>query len=145
MHAGAYWADLGLNYCAKCDLKDTGASGLLWGTVPNVLIGLTPWVDNFMHLGGFITGAAVTVLLLPELRVSATVVNPYDPSGVRAGVKASPGPPTLNHLTAAISAADCLVRPSAQAVPKKVKSTPLGRKRESQVRLRLLLIASDCF
>jgi len=98
---GAYWADLGLNYCAKCDLKDTGASGLLWGTVPNVLIGLTPWVDNFMHLGGFITGAAVTVLLLPELRVSATVVNPYDPSG---------------------------------AVPKKVKSTPLGRKRESQVR-----------
>ena len=96
MHAGAYWADLGLNYCAKCDLKDTGASGLLWGTVPNVLIGLTPWVDNFMHLGGFITGAAVTVLLLPELRVSATVVNPYDPSGVCAGVKASPGPLTTS-------------------------------------------------
>lgn len=130
---GAYWADLGLNYCARCDLQvrmhlhhahtrprrreaqasvtdliwlvwrvqDTGVTGLTLGTVPNLLVGLTPWVDNFMHLGGFITGAAITVLMLPELRASATVVNPYD---------------------------------TAQKVPERVKVTPLGRKRKSQVR-----------
>jgi len=97
---GAYWADIGLNYCARCDLKDTGFCGLLFGTIPNMLIGLTPWVDNFMHLGGYLTGAAIATLMLPEIRVRATVVNPYDRNA---------------------------------QVPKKVKSTPLGRKRKSRV------------
>jgi membrane associated rhomboid family serine protease len=36
--------------------------------VPNLLIGLTPWIDNWMHLGGLVVGAAVTALMLPELR-----------------------------------------------------------------------------
>ena len=97
---GAYWADLILNYVAKCDLKDTGWQGLLCGTVPNLLIGLTPWIDNWMHLGGLVVGAAVTALMLPELRASATVVDPFG-EGV---------------------------------APSKVKVTPLGRKRQSQVR-----------
>ena len=56
-----------------------------------------------MHIGGFLTGASLTTLLLPELRVSATVLNPYD-------------------------------YPSHAKVPKKVKVTPLGRKRDSQIR-----------
>ena len=100
---GAYWADIGLNYCARCDLKDTGYRGLLVGTITNMLVGLTPWVDNFMHVGGFLTGAAITTLLLPELRVSATVINPYDFD-------------------------------SHSKIPKKVKVTPLGKKRDSQIR-----------
>ena len=73
---GAYWADVALNYCAKCTLQGTGFVGLIVATVPNVLVGLTPWVDNFMHLGGMVTGAAIACLLLPELRNSARVVTP---------------------------------------------------------------------
>ena len=41
---GAYWADIVLNYCARGDLEDTGWRGLLGGTIPNLLVGLTPWV-----------------------------------------------------------------------------------------------------
>jgi membrane associated rhomboid family serine protease len=74
---GAYWADIVLNYCARCDLEDTGWKGLLLGSAINLLIGFTPWVDNFMHLGGFFTGLATATLLLPEIRVRATVVDPY--------------------------------------------------------------------
>ena len=56
---GAYWADILLNYCARCDLEDTGWKGLLIGSAINLLIGFTPWVDNFMHLGGLVAGLVI--------------------------------------------------------------------------------------
>ena len=75
---GAYWADVVLNYCAKGTLRGTGFGGLVVSTIPNLLIGLTPWVDNFMHVGGFVTGGALACLLLPELRASARVMMPNE-------------------------------------------------------------------
>merc|ERR1719240_498183 len=49
---GACWADLVINYCARCTLKESNWISLLIATALNVCIGLTPWVDNFMHMGG---------------------------------------------------------------------------------------------
>jgi membrane associated rhomboid family serine protease len=74
---GSYWADLFMNYLARGTLKGAGIAGLLVGTVPTLLAGLMPWVDNFMHLGGLLTGASITCLLLPQL--DATVPSPSGP------------------------------------------------------------------
>jgi len=53
---GAVWADIILNYCAGGSLKGSAICGVSICTVLNVLIGLTPWVDNFMHMGGLVAG-----------------------------------------------------------------------------------------
>ena len=39
---GAYWADVLFNYCSRCTLRHAGVGGLLFATVPNLVIGLTP-------------------------------------------------------------------------------------------------------
>ena len=81
---GAYWADVLLNYCAKCTLRDTGFVGLLLASIPNFAVGFTPWVDNFMHLGGFVSGGAIGCLLLPQIRANARVVTPERAAAVAA-------------------------------------------------------------
>ena len=48
---GANWADVVVNFCARCTLKNSGIICLTVATVLNVSIGFTPYVDNFMHLG----------------------------------------------------------------------------------------------
>ena len=60
---GACWADVILNYCARCTLKDANFGSLLLSTIVNVAIGLTPLVDNFMHMGGFVAGIVVGLIL----------------------------------------------------------------------------------
>jgi len=43
-----------------------GICGLLFATVLNVMVGLTPWVDNFMHMGGLIAGVVVGIALFAK-------------------------------------------------------------------------------
>lgn len=68
---GAYWADVALNHGARGTCKDAGVCGLLAGTLPSLAVGLTPWVDNFMHLGGALTGGALATVMLPAISASA--------------------------------------------------------------------------
>merc|ERR1719478_177480 len=63
---GACWADLVINYCARCTLKESNWISLLVATALNVCIGLTPWVDNFMHMGGFVAGLVVGCVLFSK-------------------------------------------------------------------------------
>ena len=61
------WADAVLNYlCAHGSFRDAGLPSLLLTTLPSLAAGLTPWVDQFMHLGGAACGACLTTLLLPQ-------------------------------------------------------------------------------
>ena len=41
---GACWADVILNFCARCTLKDSGVLSLFVATAFNLCVGLTPWV-----------------------------------------------------------------------------------------------------
>ena len=43
---GACWADVIVNFCARCTLKNSGILCLAVATLLNVAIGFTPWVDN---------------------------------------------------------------------------------------------------
>ena len=45
-----------VNYCARCTLKGSGLMCLGIVTICNVAVGFTPYVDNFMHLGGLVAG-----------------------------------------------------------------------------------------
>jgi len=63
---GAAWADVIVNFCARGTLKGSGICSLTIVTVLNVMVGLTPWVDNFMHLGGLIAGIVVGVSLFAK-------------------------------------------------------------------------------
>ena len=58
---GVCWADVALNFCARGTLR--GAKGharsLLLSTLINVCIGLTPFIDNFMHMGGLVAGLVI--------------------------------------------------------------------------------------
>ena len=56
---GACWADVIVNFCARGTVKGSGICGLGVATLLNVAIGFTPWVDNFMHLGGMLAGLLV--------------------------------------------------------------------------------------
>ena len=48
-----------VNFCARGTLRGSGILGLSFATLLNVAIGFTPWVDNFMHLGGVLAGLLV--------------------------------------------------------------------------------------
>ena len=63
---GACWADVIVNFCARCTLANSGFCTLLIATIINVLIGLTPYVDNFMHLGGMIAGLLMGMVLFSQ-------------------------------------------------------------------------------
>jgi len=52
---GANWADIIVNFCARCTLRGSGIVCLTFATVINVAFGFTPFVDNFMHLGGLVS------------------------------------------------------------------------------------------
>lgn len=58
---GANWADVIVNFCAHCTLRNSGVVTLGFATIFNVAIGFTPWVDNFMHLGGMLAGILVGI------------------------------------------------------------------------------------
>lgn len=67
---GAQWADVLLNYWAigGCrQLRESGALALLLATLPGILVGLTPWVDQFMHLGGLLAGVCISLCMLPQI------------------------------------------------------------------------------
>jgi membrane associated rhomboid family serine protease len=68
---GANWADVIINYCARCTLRQSGFCGLLIATCVNVVFGLTPWVDNFMHMGGLVAGVMIGLVLMAKKTVSA--------------------------------------------------------------------------
>lgn len=63
---GAVWADVILNYCARCTLQGSGFCCLLLLTVLNLCFGLTPFVDNFMHVGGFVAGLIIGLTSFSE-------------------------------------------------------------------------------
>ena len=64
---GAYWADAVLNYLLKHgSVRDAGMPSLLAMTLPSLMAGFTPWVDNWMHLGGALCGACIAILILPQ-------------------------------------------------------------------------------
>ena len=52
---GACWADVFINHFGRHKWPPSFFA-LLVATALNLAIGLTPWVDNFMHLGGFVAG-----------------------------------------------------------------------------------------
>ena len=56
---GANWADIIVNFCARCTLKGSGVVCLTIATILNVAIGFTPFVDNFMHMGGMVAGLVI--------------------------------------------------------------------------------------
>lgn len=66
---GACWADVIINYCARCTLEDSGLFSLLLLTILNLLIGLTPFVDNFMHVGGFVSGIIIGCTLFSKKHI----------------------------------------------------------------------------
>jgi membrane associated rhomboid family serine protease len=67
---GATWADVILNHLARGRIHDSGIIGLIFITIVNLLIGLTPWVDNFMHLGGLVAGLLIGLMLFSKKHVS---------------------------------------------------------------------------
>jgi len=69
---GACWADVIQNYCARCTLRDSGAFSLLFLTVLNLCFGLTPMVDNFMHVGGFVAGLMIGLSLFSKKHTDPT-------------------------------------------------------------------------
>lgn len=60
---GACWADVILNHCARGTTKNAGVLSLLLSTLFNLAVGLTPFVDNFMHCGGFVAGTLIGLAL----------------------------------------------------------------------------------
>lgn len=54
---GAVWADLA-SRCLACQLCSVATTllPLMVFTSLNLVIGFSPWVDNFVHLGGFVAG-----------------------------------------------------------------------------------------
>ncbi|KAL3922800.1 MAG: hypothetical protein SGPRY_004434 [Prymnesium sp.] len=68
---GACWADVIVNHCARGKFRDSGAICLFIVTFINVIIGLTPFVDNFMHLGGLFAGLLIGMLLFSRRAVDA--------------------------------------------------------------------------
>ena len=68
---GACWADVLINFCARFTLRGSGWCGLLLATVLNLLFGFTPWVDNFMHLGGMVAGLVIGLALFARKRTDA--------------------------------------------------------------------------
>lgn len=66
---GATWADVILNYLARGTTRGAGLCQLLFLTALNLAIGLTPWVDNFMHLGGLVCGLVVGLMLFSKRHV----------------------------------------------------------------------------
>lgn len=66
---GACWADVIVNYIARYTLRGSGIFGLLIATAVNMSVGLTPWVDNFMHVGGFTAGLVVGVALFSKAQM----------------------------------------------------------------------------
>ena len=69
---GACWADVIVNFCARGTLAKSGVCTLLLATIINVLIGLTPYVDNFMHMGGLIAGLLMGMVLFSQKHEDAT-------------------------------------------------------------------------
>jgi len=61
LHAGV----LHLNQCGRYKWPPNFVS-LLAATVINMAIGLTPWVDNFMHIGGFVAGLLIGMSLFAK-------------------------------------------------------------------------------
>jgi len=67
---GACWADVIINYCARCTLENSGFFSLLVLTLLNLCIGFTPYVDNFMHVGGFVSGIIIGCTLFSKKHTS---------------------------------------------------------------------------
>ena len=63
---GANWADVVVNFCARCTLRGSGVVCLGVITLFNVAIGFTPFVDNFMHLGGLLAGVVIGMALFAQ-------------------------------------------------------------------------------
>ncbi len=74
---GACWADVVLNHCARCTLRGANLCALFLSTLVNVLIGLTPLVDNFMHMGGMVAGLTVGCILFSRRHPDARGVLRY--------------------------------------------------------------------
>lgn len=68
---GACWADVVLNYCARGTLRGSNIIGLFLATALNIVVGLTPWVDNFMHLGGLTSGLMIGLALFGKKAADA--------------------------------------------------------------------------
>jgi len=67
---GATWADIILNHLARGRVRESGIVGLVFITIVNLLIGLTPWVDNFMHMGGFVAGLLIGLMLFSKKHIN---------------------------------------------------------------------------
>ena len=60
---GAVWADVILNRIATGRIRNANIISLFIFTVVNVALGLTPFIDNFMHMGGLVAGFILGLVL----------------------------------------------------------------------------------
>ena len=61
---GAFWGELAINYMAtECSLRGTKVGMLVLFTLASLVSGISPVVDNFMHLVGFLTGFLFALVL----------------------------------------------------------------------------------
>jgi hypothetical protein len=68
---GAAWADLLHNWSLYRGQAWCVFFQLLFGTAFNLALGLVPFIDNFAHLGGFLTGVLMGFSMLVQKRYNA--------------------------------------------------------------------------
>jgi hypothetical protein len=68
---GSAWADLLHNWSLYRGQAWCVLFQLLFGTVFNLALGLVPFIDNFAHLGGFLTGVLMGFSMLVQKRYNA--------------------------------------------------------------------------
>ena len=65
---GAFWGELVINYVATdCSLRGTKVGTLVLFTLASLISGISPVVDNFMHLVGFLTGFLIALVIQARL------------------------------------------------------------------------------
>ena len=99
---GAFWGELAINYVATdCSLRGTKVGMLVLFTAASLISGISPVVDNFMHLIGFLTGFLLALVLQARPR-GTEVLTPHatHPVAQRAAAPGGMRPVVARHSLA---------------------------------------------